>query len=221
MRIAIPAPIERNQNGDTADRNAAAASGGQRHEIQGNAPMSPTHPVTLAVPPEPTDHALGSEHARVVVIEYGDFECPSCKVAATTPTLLVERFPNQVRFIFRHFPLEEAHPHALLAAESSEAAGAQGKFWEMHDVLFRNQLHLKAADLHHYASELGLDMARYVAEMDDHIYLQKVREHVAGGRLSHIRATPTFFVNGAVQDISFGMKGLHDAVAAAVTHRRK
>ncbi|HEY0746195.1 MAG TPA: DsbA family protein [Steroidobacteraceae bacterium] len=183
--------------------------------------MTPTHPVTLAVPPEPTDHAKGSEHARVVVVEYGDFECPSCKVAATTPELLVERFPNQVRFIFRHFPLEEAHPHALLAAESAETAGAQGKFWEMHDVLFRNQLHLKAADLYHYASELGLDMARYVAEMDDHIYLQKVREHIAGGRLSHIRATPTFFVNGAVQDISFGMKALHDAVAAAVTHRRK
>lgn len=183
--------------------------------------MSPTHPVTLAVPPEPTDHVKGSEHARVLVLEYGDFECPSCKVAATTPDLLIERFPNQVRFIFRHFPLEEAHPHALLAAESAEAAGAQGKFWEMHDLLFRNQQHLKAADLHHYASELGLDMARYVAEMDDHIYLQKVREHIAGGRSSHIRATPTFFVNGAVQDISFGMKALHDAVAAAVAHRRK
>lgn len=183
--------------------------------------MSPVHPVTLAVPPEPTDHTKGSEHARVVVVEYGDFECPSCKVASTTPELLVERFPNQVRLIFRHFPLEEAHPHALLAAESAEAAGAQGKFWEMHDVLFRNQQHLKAAALHHYASELGLDMARYVAEMDDHIYLQKVREHIAAGRLSHIRATPTFFVNGTVQDISFGMKALHDAVAAAVTHRRK
>ena len=91
--------------------------------------MTPTRPVTLAVPPEPTDHAQGSEHARVVVVEYGDFECPSCKVAATTPSLLMERFPNQVRFIFRNFPLVEAHPHALLAAEAAEAAGAQGKFW--------------------------------------------------------------------------------------------
>ena len=183
--------------------------------------MSPTHPVSLAAAPEPIDHAKGSEHARVVVVEYGDFECPGCKVAATTPDLLIERFPNQVRFIFRHFPLEEAHTHALLAAQCAEAAGAQGKFWEMHDVLFRNQQHLKAADCYHYASEMGLDMARYVAEMDDHIYLQKVREHIAGARLSHIRATPTFFVNGTVQDISFGMKALHDAVAAAVTHRGK
>ncbi|MDP9010270.1 MAG: DsbA family protein [Pseudomonadota bacterium] len=184
--------------------------------------MSPTaHTITLAVPPQPTDHSLGSEHARVVVVEYGDFECPGCKVAATTPALLLDRFPSQVRFIFRHFPLEEAHPHALPAAEAAEAAGAQGKFWQMHDVLFRNQAHLKSANLHHYASELGLDMARYVAEIDDHIYLQKVREDIAGGRLSHIRATPGFFINGVVQDISFGMKALHDAVAAAVVRHRK
>jgi protein-disulfide isomerase len=182
--------------------------------------MNPTPSITLADPPEPTDHSLGSEHARVTVIEYGDFECPSCKVAASTPSLLMERFVNQVRFVFRNFPLEEAHPHALLAAEAAEAAGAQGKFWPMYDLLFRNQAHLKAADLQRYAGTLDLDMARYVAEMDDHIYLQKVREHIAGGRRSHIRATPTFFVNGIVQDVSYGMKALHDAVAAAVAQHR-
>jgi protein-disulfide isomerase len=182
--------------------------------------MSPPAPITLAVPPEPTDHSLGSEHARVSVVEYGDFECPSCKVAATTPALLLERFPNQLRFVFRNFPLEEAHPHALLAAEAAEAAAAQGKFWLLYDALFKNQAHLKAADLQRQAVALGLDMARYVAEMDDHIYLQKVREHIAGGRRSHIRATPTFFINGVVQDISYGMKALHDAVAAAVAHHR-
>jgi len=179
--------------------------------------MSPTsHAHTLAVQPEPTDHVQGSLHARVTLMEYGDFECPSCKVAAATPTLLLERFPNKIRFIFRHFPLQEAHPHALLAAEASEAAAGQGKFWPMHDLLFRNQAHIKDKDLHRYAAELGLDLARYVAEMDDHIYLQKVREHIDGGQRSHIRATPTFFVNGVVQDISFGMKALHEAVAAAV-----
>jgi protein-disulfide isomerase len=183
------------------------------------AAMSPTHPITLAVPPEATDHSQGPAHARVVVVEYGDFECASCKVAAATPSLLMERFPNQVRFIFRNFPLEEAHPHALLAAEAAEAAAAQGKFWPMYDLLFRNQAHLKAADLERYATELNLDMARYVAEMDDHIYLQKVREDIASGRLSHIRATPTFFVNGVVQDISYGMKSLHDAVAATLSRK--
>jgi protein-disulfide isomerase len=174
------------------------------------------HAISLAAPPEPTDHFLGSEHARITLLEYGDFECPSCKVAVQTPKLLLERFPNRIRFIFRHFPLEEAHPHALKAAEVSESAAAQGKFWPMHDVLFQNQAHLKDRDLYRYAGDLGLDLARYTAEMDDHIYLQKVREHAQGGRRSHIRATPTFFLDGIVQDISFGMQALHDAVAAAV-----
>jgi protein-disulfide isomerase len=174
------------------------------------------HPISLSVPPEPTDHARGSDHARITLIEYGDFECPSCKVAVSTPRLLLERFPNQVRFIFRHFPLEESHPHALSAAEVSETAAAQGQFWPMHDVLFQHQPNLKDRDLQRYAADLGLDLVRYKAEMDDHIYLQKVREHMAGGRRSHIRATPTFFLNGVVQDISFGMKALHDAVSLAV-----
>jgi protein-disulfide isomerase len=179
--------------------------------------MSPTsHPIALAVPVDPTDHSLGPEHARITVLEYGDFECPSCKVAATTPVLLMERFPNKIRFVFRHFPIPEAHPHALMAAEAAEAAAAQARFWPMYDALFEHQAHLKDKDLHRYAEELGLDMARYTAEMDDHIYLQRVREHIDGGRRSHIRATPTFFVDGVVQDISFGMKALHDAVAKAV-----
>ncbi len=178
--------------------------------------MNPSHPLRLAVPPEPTDHGQGPEHARVTVVEYGDFECPSCKVAATTPTLLMERFPNKVRFLFRHFPVPEAHPHAMLAAEASEAAAAQGKFWPMYQLLFDNQAHLNEKSLTRYAGELGLDMTRYLAEMDDHIYLQKVREHVDGARRSHIRATPTFFINGTVQDVSFGMQALHDAVAVAV-----
>ena len=176
---------------------------------------------TLAVPPMPTDHSEGPDHARVTVVEYGDFECPTCKLAATTPKLLMDRFPNRVRFIFRHFPIAAAHPHALLAAEASEAAAAQERFWPMYHKLFDNQAHLKDRDLARYASEIGLDMARYTAEMDDHIYLQRVREHRESGERSHIRATPTFFIEGVVQDISFGMKGLHDAVAAAVARHER
>lgn len=173
------------------------------------------HPISLFSPPQPTDHLLGSPHARVSLIEYGDFECPRCKAAAPTPRLLLDRFPNKIRFIYRHFPLEEAHPHALLAAEAAEAAASQGKFWQMHDSLLEHQARLHSRDLYRYAVELGLDMARYSAEMDDHIYLQKVREHIDGGRRSHIRATPTFFVDGAVQDISYGMDALHAAVSEA------
>ncbi len=171
---------------------------------------------TLAVPPEPTDHTLGAEHARVVLVEYGDFECPNCKVAAAAPKLLLERFPSRIRFIFRHFPLEQAHPHALLAAEAAAAAAAQGRFWQAHDRLFERQPQLGAKDLQRLAEDLELDMARFTVEMEDHIYLQKVREHLEGGRRSHLRATPTFFLDGAIQDVSFGIEPLHARVAQAV-----
>lgn len=176
--------------------------------------MAVHSPPTLKVAPHAGDHSLGEPHAPITIVEYGDFECPSCRVAAATPYLLLERYPSQVRFIYRHFPLEEAHPYALLAAEASEAAAAQGKFWAMHDVLFRYQTHLKERELARYAGEIGVDLKRYGAEMADHIYLQKVREQEAGGRRSHLRATPSFFLNGVLHDVSFGMEALHDAVAA-------
>lgn len=177
-----------------------------------------SHP-TLAAPLGPNEHFSGSSHASVVLVEYGDFECPSCKVAAPAVKLLLERHVGHLQLVFRHFPLEDAHPHALMAAEAAEIAGAQGKFWEMHNLLFEHQTHLKAKDLQRYAEQLGLDMARYRSEMGDHIYLQKIREDIQGGMRSHIRATPTFFVNGVVQDISFGLQALHDVVAAAVAKR--
>ncbi len=97
---------------------------------------------------------------------------------------------------------------------SSEIAAAQGRFWPMHAALFEHQPHFAPKQLHRYAEELGLDMARYEAELEDHIYLQRVREHEQGGRASGVRASPGFFVNGRVQDVSFGMQHLHDAVAA-------
>jgi protein-disulfide isomerase len=173
------------------------------------------HP-TLSDPVNPVDHVQGPEHAPVTLIEYGDFECPSCKVAAPAARMLLQQFPNKIRFVFRHFPLEQAHPHAVLAAEASECAAAQGQFWPMHDLLFENQAHLKQPDLIRYAGQLGLDVARFIAELDDHIYLQRVREHIQSGQHSHIRTTPTFYLNGVVQDVSFGMQSLRDAVAASV-----
>ena len=180
----------------------------------------PLHRADLAVPVSATDHALGPEHAPVVVVEYGDFQCPLCKQAAPTVIMLLGRFTNRVRVVFRHFPLEEAHPQALLAAEAAESAGEQGKFWEMHDLLFANQEHLEAKHLYSYAGRLGLDMARFTAELDDHVYLQRVREHQQGGRRSQVRGTPGFFVNGTIQDVSFGLKHLFDAVGAALAPRR-
>jgi protein-disulfide isomerase len=170
----------------------------------------------LAVPVSVVDHMLGAAHAPVTVVEYGDFECPNCKQAAPTVKLLLGRFADRVRVVYRHFPLEEVHPHALLAAQAAEAAGGQGKFWPMHDSLFDNQHHLKLRQLRGYAERLELDLARFDAEMDDQVYLQRVREHIEGGRQSGVRATPTFFINGRIQDVSFGLQFLVQGVEAAL-----
>jgi protein-disulfide isomerase len=181
--------------------------------------MNQQHPFELAVPIQNFDHVIGASHAPVTIVEYGDFECPNCKQAAPAVKLLLERFAGHTRFVFRHFPLEEVHSHALGAALAAECAGGQGKFWEMHDLLFANQDHLKPPQLRSYAQRLQLDLARYTAEMDDQVYLQRIREHQDGARRSGVRATPTFFVNGRLQDVSFGMRALFDAVEAALHHR--
>lgn len=175
--------------------------------------MNQPHRVaTLAVSVSANDHLAGPEHAPIVVLEYGDFECPIC-IAVEPAVKQLRALHPEMAFVFRHFPLEDAHPHALMAAEAAEAAGAQGKFWAMHDLLFSNPHHLARAHLEAYAAQIGLDTVRFKAELDDEIYRQRVREHQAGGQRSHLRATPTFFVNGVVQDVSGGMQALFELVA--------
>ena len=174
----------------------------------------PAEPFTLAVPINHSDHFLGLTSAKVTVVEYGDFECPSCGQAYPAVNMLLKHFGDRMRFVFRHFPLREVHPLAELAAEAAEAAGAQHKFWHMHNLLFEHQLHLKAKSLRQYAGEAGLDLERYDYEMEDHVYLQRVQEHVNGGTRSGVRATPTYFVNGVVQDVSFGFQQLQTAIEA-------
>lgn len=167
----------------------------------------------LVKPVGPADHVLGPQGAPVTIVEYGDFECPKCKQAAGAMRLLFARFEQRLRFVFRHFPLEEIHPHALQAAQVAECAGGQAKFWQMHNMLFENQRHLDLVLLHGYARTLELDMTRFTAEMNDEVYLQRVREHQRSGEYSGVRATPTFFVNGRIQDVSYGLHSLFEAVA--------
>jgi len=173
----------------------------------------------LVVPVGKNENVLGEPDPVVTIVEYGDFECPNCKQAAPLLKHLLERFAGAVRLVYRHFPLEEVHPHALLAAEAAECAAGQGRFWAMHDLLFENQAHLKAKQLAGYAERLELDMTRYHAEIDDHVYLQRVREHMDGGRRSSVRATPGVFVNRQTVDLSFGPQALVDAVEQAVRGR--
>jgi protein-disulfide isomerase len=163
-------------------------------------------PGTLAVPVDHADHALGPAVAPVTVVEYGDFECPFCLQSYPAAKMLIARFAHKLRFVYRHFPLVDAHPHAELAAEAAEAAAAQGKFWPMHNLLFENQKHLKAAQLRQYAQRLELDLERYDYEMGDHVYLQRVQEDIAGGVKSGVHSMPAFFVNGRLQDVSFGVE---------------
>jgi protein-disulfide isomerase len=162
----------------------------------------------------PTDHTRGPDYAPVTLVEYGDFECPNCKQAKPAVEIVLNRYPEQVRFVYRHFPLTDVHPHALAAAEAAECAGAQGKFWEMHALLFEHQTHLDRNHLLRYADDLGLDMARVASELDDEIYRQRVLEHLAGGERSGVRGTPGFFVNGRIVDVSFGLQALLKAVEA-------
>jgi len=174
--------------------------------------MNSNHDVTLAVAVGAVDHYQGPEHAAVTVVEYGDYECPICRQAATAVKMVQQRFAGQLRFVFRHFPMELAHPHALLAAQAAECAGAQGKFWEMHDLLLAHPDHLKKKHLLSYAEQLSIDPTNFLAELDDEIYLQRVREHIESGKQSGVRATPTFYINGRVQDVSFGLHALIDGI---------
>jgi protein-disulfide isomerase len=170
----------------------------------------------LVPPVNSTDHVLGPSHARVTIVEFGDFECPNCKQVAPVVKLLLKHFGDRLRFAFRNFPLEEVHPHALAAAQAAECAGAQGKFWQMHDLLFEHQHSLKLPQLHGYAESLELDMVRFSAEMKDTVYLQRVREHQESGEASGVRATPTFFMNGRILDVSFGFAKLVEEVEKAL-----
>ncbi|HZA96455.1 MAG TPA: DsbA family protein [Burkholderiaceae bacterium] len=166
----------------------------------------------LTVPANLADHALGTSRASAVLVEYGDFECPNCKQAAPVVKLLLARFADRIRFVYRHFPLEEVHPHALHAALAAEAAAAQHKFWPMHDLLFERQGDLKLNQLRTYAQKLELDIGRYDSDMKDLLYLQRIREHIDSGRRSGVRATPTFFINNRIHDVSYGFQSLHDRV---------
>jgi len=168
---------------------------------------------TLADPVTALDNVAGPEHARVTVVEYGDFECPICAAVEPAVRHLRELHAQNMRFVFRHFPLEDVHPNALLAAEAAEAAGAQGRFWEMHGLLLQNGRALGRKHLEEYAVRLELDLERFRAEMAEELYRQRVREHQEGARRSYIHGTPAFFVNGVIQDVSGGVGPLYEAVA--------
>jgi Na+/H+ antiporter NhaA len=152
-------------------------------------------PMTLADPVDPArDHIRGPVDAPLTLVEYSDFECPFCGKATGAMRELRERLGDDLRYVFRHLPLAEVHPHAELAARAAEAAGAQGLFWEMHDVLFQHQDELELEDLLGYAAQLGLDVEAFVRDLEDERHAAHVRADVAGADASGATGTPTFFI---------------------------
>ncbi len=143
-----------------------------------------------------TEHFLGSANAKVVMVEYSDFQCPACGAAEPTVQEIISAYGNKIKFVYRHFPLTNIHPNAQKAAESSECASAQGKFWEMHSKLFENQKALKISDLKTYAQQIGLNTTAFNQCLDSGIAASAVKADFNEGIAEGVRATPTFFING-------------------------
>jgi protein-disulfide isomerase len=165
----------------------------------------------LTPPVSKRDHTLGAANAPIVMVEYGDFECPVCAEAEQVLRALRRALPDTLLFAFRHFPLTEAHPRALPAAEAAEAAGAQGKFWQMHDYLFQNQDALEDEDLIEYAAAVGCEVDRLVRDLAENRYAARVREDFLSGVRSGVNGTPSLFINGFRYD---GPRDLESLLAA-------
>ena len=170
----------------------------------------------LAVPVDPErDHIRGPrEDALVTLVEYGDFECPYCGMAEPAVRGLIKEY-GELRFVFRHLPLTDVHPHAQLAAEAAEAANKQGKFWEMHDMLLDHQDALNVPDLLRYAREIGLDVDRFTTDLRRHVGAGRVAEDVDSADLATVSGTPTFFINGIRHYGAYDLATLKEAVHTA------
>ena len=174
--------------------------------------------IDLAVPVDPErDHVRGADQALVTLVEYGDYECPFCGLAEPVIRELLAD-DGDLRYVWRHLPLTDVHPHALLAAEGAEAAARQGSFWPMHDQLLAHQDALTADDLLRYAAQLGLDTGRFTADLRRHAGEAKITEDVDSADLSGVTGTPTFFVNGKRHRGAYDIDTLADAVRAAKAH---
>ncbi len=171
--------------------------------------------IDLADPVDPDrDHWRGREEAPVTLVEYGDFECPYCGQAEPVVRELLSDF-GDLRYVWRHLPLNDVHPRAQLAAEASEAAAAQGAFWEMHDLLLENQDALRPSDLARYAEQLGLDVERFTNDLRRHAHTARIAEDVDSADLSGVAGTPTFFINGRRHFGAYDIDTLTRAVKSA------
>jgi protein-disulfide isomerase len=171
-----------------------------------------TMPVT-----EDRDHIQGPTEAAVTLVEYGDYECPYCGAAYPIVKEVQSRMGERLRFVFRNFPITTSHPHAEQAAETAEAAATQGRFWQMHDLLYENQRRLRVPDLREYAERLALDVERFDRELTEHAHAARVREDFMSGVRSGVNGTPTFYINGARHDDSYDIDTMLAALERAAS----
>jgi protein-disulfide isomerase len=174
--------------------------------------MTMTQGKHLVVPVSERDHSQGPATAAVTLVQYGDYECPYTRQSTTIVREVQQQLGNQLRFVYRNFPLTGIHPHALHAALAAEAAATQGKFWEMHDYIFHHQHTLEDADLEQFAGAVGLDMQQFARDIGEQLSLARIEEDVEGGERSGVQGTPTFFINGVLYRGSWE----HDALLAAL-----
>lgn len=158
------------------------------------------------------DHIQGPIDAPMMVVEYGDYQCPFCAAAYPAVKRLQQRLGDRLGYVFRHFPLSQLHPYAIQTSEAAEAAGAQGRFWEMHALLFENQDHFEPAALTAYARALDLDLPQFADDLAQHRFLKKIRRDFMGGARSGVNGTPSFFLNGFLYRGPFTADALFDAI---------
>ena len=170
----------------------------------------------LKVPVTSADHIQGDEHAEITLVEYGDYECPHCGRAYPIVKRVQKHFGKRLRFVFRNFPLGEMHPHAEDAAEAAEFAAAHGKFWEMHDAIFKNQERLDDDLLLELAGSLKLSVPALKKSLESGEYTPKVKADFSGGVRNGVNGTPTFFINGQRHDAPFDYEDLVAGINAVV-----
>jgi protein-disulfide isomerase len=163
----------------------------------------------LTVPVGPDDHSRGGpETAPMTLVEYGDYECPYCGAAYPNVKEVERILGDELRSVFRNFPLGDMHPHAVQAAEAAEAAAGQGRFWEMHDRLYEHQDRQTTEDLIEHAQVLGLDVERFRSDLEEHTYEPRIQTDFLSGVRSGVNGTPTFFINGVRHNGGYDLDSL-------------
>jgi protein-disulfide isomerase len=162
----------------------------------------------LILPVGSRDHIQGPEQAPLTLVEYGDYQCPYCGAAYPIVHEVQRRLGSHLRFVFRNFPIGTSHPNAPMAAEAAEAAGAQGKFWEMHDMLYEHQAALEEPHLVTYARKVDVDVERFRTELQRHTFRSRVQEDFMSGVRSGVNGTPTFYINELRHDDSYALPDL-------------